>query len=371
MKLTLIFLALTTASNAQLPNLSDFFLQLPVGKGTKMDTIKSDLSLYQSEFFTQKDNAYVFHTPVKPPNAAHSPGTKTVRTELREVQTWQCNSGDHSLKFTAKITSVSPNKQSVIIAQIHDGHVPNLFIRYEQGTLNAFVNRKRHELAPMSLNEVFSMEILSKDAFATVFLNGKQVLQPIQLDTKGAEVYFKAGSYQQATTEDDSADSVAEVYFYDIHIDHENNQSGGAYNYQGSTDTTPTEFSPPPPGDSDEKSDEESEKSDEDSVEPTQNDDSSENTKPVYTNNSAASKESESRSKLKSEKKKNRESKRKQKKLRKQNKQKKNDEKSEDSQAEKKEKISEPTETTTVENFQAGTYNTEAANKSDCKQNIN
>ncbi|KAJ3213597.1 hypothetical protein HK099_007277 [Clydaea vesicula] len=240
-----------------LPDLKNFKLQLPVGpRNDKILEITNDkLPSYSSEFFKKNSQgtAYVFHTPVWPPAQpenglvpAHTSGSKTTRTELREIvpESWNFNVGFHSLKIKeavilapTKDDSSNPKANQIIVAQILSGSYPLVNIRYYTGnTIVAVINDDEDDDAQTIstnyvLGTIFEAEIRVNNGEVKIFFNGVEKISKSKMTTKSTNrenCYFKAGSYGQVAPvtdgkeESEINEQYSEVLLYDLEVKHEN-----------------------------------------------------------------------------------------------------------------------------------------------------
>jgi hypothetical protein len=151
-----------------------------------------------------------------PMNGGTTPNSNYPRVELRERNadgsnaSWNGRSGNHSLSGTTKVTHFPPNKQEVVVAQIHDTSGVSstaigdrLQVRVQGSNWTLSINGSELStpiLTGYSLGTYVAWSIAVNGTVVTVKLNGstKYNATPSSWPTSG--MYFKTGCYSQSST---------------------------------------------------------------------------------------------------------------------------------------------------------------------------
>jgi len=233
-------------------------LTLPVDEDGKpgVDEVEAaDLDNYSSRYwyhpalgqitrggYVAEGDETVFWTPAN--GNATTEGSSFPRTEMREQTVLGNNkanwglTGTHVQRGTVVVTSVhSPLKSGgrtvVFFGQLHSvGTVPPiklLFQRLANGTTEVLSNYNTKQTAgasrnsplkvPMKLGEKFTYEIRLIDGVVTTIVNDTVLdVRDMNKAWKGAQLYFKAGSYLGNNAK--SARGAAEVVYSNIDVIH-------------------------------------------------------------------------------------------------------------------------------------------------------
>ena len=219
-------------------NLGIWQLQLPIGSPGSPDTISSS-SLeggYSSKYFytDTSDGAMTFWAPEK---GVTTPNSNFARSELREMNSngsaanWRL-SGTHTLNATLRVTKVP---SSVAIGQIKIGSplesgVPTstkptleMYYRSNGNIVVGLENSPEggqtpYTIANVPLGTKFSYQIKATGTTLTVTINGTAHSWPLNSAFLPYGQYFKAGSYNQSSSE--STTIGAEVKFYSLSVTH-------------------------------------------------------------------------------------------------------------------------------------------------------
>jgi hypothetical protein len=218
-------------------NLSVWSLQLPIGSPGSPTTIPpsqlkgADGYENPSYFWTDKnDGSMTFWAPEK---GVTTPNSKYARSELREMNSngsaadWKL-SGSHKLTATLRIPQVTTN---VCVGQIHLGSggpstKPLLELYYRPngdiiaGTENSPEGGQTlHTIGNVPLGTKWDYVIgVSGGNKITVTVNGKTTTYSIPSSFNSYRMYFKAGSYNQSSS--NSTSKGAKVKFYVLTIAH-------------------------------------------------------------------------------------------------------------------------------------------------------
>jgi Alginate lyase len=217
-------------------DLSVWELQLPIGSPGSPTTIPSsqlkgaDGYTNPAYFWTDKnDGSMTFWDPEA---GVTTPNSNYARSELREMNTngsaadWSL-SGTHKLSATLRIPSVT---SSVCVGQIHLGSggsstKPLLELYYHSngdivlGLENSpDGGQTSHTLTNVSIGTQWSYVIAIVDDEIQITVNGAEHSYPIASGFKAYHQYFKAGDYNQSSS--DSTSKGAKVKFYALNVQH-------------------------------------------------------------------------------------------------------------------------------------------------------
>jgi Alginate lyase len=217
-------------------DLSGWQLQLPVGSPGSPTTISSSqlqgAGGYQDPYFytDTADGAMAFWAPEQGVTTPHS---NFARSEFREMNPgggsadWQL-AGSHQLSATLKVAQVT---KSVCVGQIHLGSggpstKPLLELYYQSdgsitlGTENSpDGGQTRHPVGNVALGETWSYTIaVSGGNTINLTVNGQKTSYPIDSSFNQYAMYFKAGSYNQSSS--NSTTNGAKVEFYALTVSH-------------------------------------------------------------------------------------------------------------------------------------------------------
>jgi hypothetical protein len=217
-------------------DLSVWQLQEPVGSPGSPTTIPSSrlqgADGYQDAYFytDKRDGAMTFWAPEKGVTTPHS---NYARSELREMNRsgsaadWSL-SGSHRMSATLRVVSVTKN---VCVGQIHLGSggsstKPLLELYYHSdgdivlGTENSpSGGQTPHDVGHVPVGKTWSYTIaVSGGDTIDLTVNGSTTHYPIPSSFFFYKQYFKAGSYNQSSS--DSTTNGARVAFYGLNVSH-------------------------------------------------------------------------------------------------------------------------------------------------------
>lgn len=217
-------------------NLSVWELQEPVGSPGSPRTIPSSQlqgpkGYQDSYFYTDKnDGAMTFWAPEK---GVTTPNSNYARSELRETNSdgseaeWKL-AGSHQLQATLRVVSVTDH---VCVGQIHLGTggsstKPLVELYYFNngdivlGTENSpSGGQTTHRIANVPVGTRWSYTIAVTGGNTVVLtVNGKTTKYPIPSSFDAYHMYFKAGSYNQSSS--NSTTRGARVAFYALTVHH-------------------------------------------------------------------------------------------------------------------------------------------------------
>ena len=217
-------------------NLSVWELQEPVGSPGSPRTIPSSqlqgAKGYQDSYFytDTHDGAMTFWAPEK---GVTTPNSNYARSELREMNSdgsdadWKL-AGSHQLQATLRVVSVTNH---VCVGQIHLGTggsstkpLVELYY-YNNGNIVLGVENSpsggqtAHQIANVPVGTQWSYTIAVAGGNTVVLtVNGKTTRYPIPSSFDRYNMYFKAGSYNQSSS--DSTTKGARVAFYALTVHH-------------------------------------------------------------------------------------------------------------------------------------------------------
>jgi hypothetical protein len=211
-------------------NLSIWQLQLPTGSPGKPDTIPSSqlkgAGGYSNPayFWTDKnDGSMTFWAPEK---GVTTPNSNYARSELRENGEWTL-AGNHTLSAQLRIPSVTKN---VCVGQVHLGSggsstKPLLELYYRPngdiylGTENSPAGGQTlHKVGNVALGVKWTYVINVTGNKINLTVNGSKTSYSIPSSFNPYKQYFKAGSYNQSSS--DSTSKGAKVKFYALTVAH-------------------------------------------------------------------------------------------------------------------------------------------------------
>ncbi|RAJ58342.1 alginate lyase [Streptomyces sp. Amel2xB2] len=217
-------------------DLSTWELQEPVGSPGSPTTIPSSKlqgadGFQDSYFYTDgKDGAMTFWAPEK---GVHTPNSKYARSELRETDKdgspadWSLD-GSHRLEATLRVVSVTSN---VCVGQIHLGSggpstKPLVELYYRSngdialGTENSpDGGQTLHDVGNVPVGKTWSYSIgVSGGDTIDLKVNDSTTHYKIPSSFDQYNQYFKAGSYNQSSS--DSTEKGARVGFYGLDVSH-------------------------------------------------------------------------------------------------------------------------------------------------------
>jgi hypothetical protein len=226
-----------TAGNAQLPaqviNLSNWKLQLPIGQEEKPTEIKQPaLATYKSaEYFTVVNGGIRFRAPV---NGVTTSGSLYPRSELREMTnsgadqaSWSTSTGTHTMFLDQSITAVPATKKHVVAGQIHDGSDDVIVIRLEYPKLFIDIGGTQGPIldANYTLGKRFTIKFEANGGQMKVYYNNNTT--PAHTYRKNvSSAYFKAGAYTQSNCTKEpaslcNANNYGEVIIYKTEVSHQ------------------------------------------------------------------------------------------------------------------------------------------------------
>jgi hypothetical protein len=217
-------------------NLAVWSLQLPIGSPGSPTTIPpaqlkgANGYANPSYFWTDKnDGSMTFWAPEK---GVTTPNSNYARSELREMNAngsaadWPL-SGNHTLNAQLRIVSVTKN---VCVGQVHLGSggsstKPLLELYYRPtgdiilGTENSpSGGQTLHTVGTVSLGTKWTYAINVSGNTINLTVNGNKTSYPIPSSFNPYKQYFKAGSYNQSSS--DSTTNGAKVKFYALTVAH-------------------------------------------------------------------------------------------------------------------------------------------------------
>ncbi|MYV37632.1 polysaccharide lyase family 7 protein [Streptomyces sp. SID1328] len=217
-------------------DLSVWQLQEPVGSPGSPTTISSSrlrgANGYQDAYFytDTRDGAMTFWAPEK---GVTTPNSNYARSELREMNRdggaadWALG-GTHRMNATLRVVSVTKN---VCVGQIHLGSggsstKPLLELYYHAdgdivlGTENSpSGGQTPHTVGHVSLGRTWTYSIaVTGGNTIELTVNGSTTRYPIPASFNPYKQYFKAGSYNQSSS--DSTTNGARVAFYGLTVQH-------------------------------------------------------------------------------------------------------------------------------------------------------
>lgn len=179
-------------------------------------------------FYVTSDGLRV-HFQVPMNGGRTSTNTKYPRSELREYKSdnttkasWSGSSGTHIMSGVTRVIHMAPEKQEMVVAQIHDGSDDTLQIRVEGTTWRASINGTEHAtvLGTFSWGTDVAWEIRVASGTLTIKINGttKITTNP----GYGSGQYFKVGCYaqQNSTDQDNDPTDYASCELRDLVVSH-------------------------------------------------------------------------------------------------------------------------------------------------------
>nr|WP_221376984.1 polysaccharide lyase family 7 protein [Actinoplanes polyasparticus] len=217
-------------------NLSVWSLQLPIGSPGAPQTIQpaqlKGANGYSNPtyFWTDKnDGSMTFWAPEK---GVTTPNSKYARSELREMNTngsaanWAL-AGNHTLSADLRIVSVTKN---VAVGQVKLGtggpSTKPLLELYYRANGDIYLGQQRsptdgqtlHKLGNVALGQRWTYVLNVRGNQASVTINGSRTNYTIPSSFNPYKQYFKAGSYNQSSSE--STSNGAKVKFYSLTVSH-------------------------------------------------------------------------------------------------------------------------------------------------------
>lgn len=183
-------------------------------------------------FYPNADNSgVVFRVYMN--GAKTSSNTKYPRCELREYNSnmstkaaWSGSSGTHILQADARVMHLAPNKQEVVVGQMHDGSDDTLQIRSEgadgSAVWRASINGTEHATSLVTSYSygtwvTYKTELIN--GALKIYINGTQKISTSP--GYGSGQYFKAGCYAQQNVDNgNSASEYAEVELRNLIVTH-------------------------------------------------------------------------------------------------------------------------------------------------------
>jgi len=217
-------------------NLAVWSLQLPIGSPGSPETIPparlKGAGGYTNPayFWTDKnDGSMTFWAPEK---GVTTPNSNYARSELREMNSngsaadWPL-AGNHTLSAELRIVSVTKN---VAVGQVKLGtggtSTKPLLELYYRPNGDIYLGQQRsptdgqtlHKVGNVALGQRWTYVINVSGNQATLTINGSRTTYPIPSSFNPYKQYFKAGSYNQSSSE--STTNGAKVKFYNLTINH-------------------------------------------------------------------------------------------------------------------------------------------------------
>jgi hypothetical protein len=216
-------------------NLSVWELQEPIGSAGSPTTIspsrlKGATGFQDAYFYTDKtDGSMTFWDPE---NGVHTPNSSYSRSELREMNasgsaaSWGLP-GTHKLSATVKVTKVP---SSVCVGQIHasegSGTTKPLLELYYHSNGDIYLGTENspdggqtlHYITNVALGAHFTYVINVTGNKINLTVNGARTSYSIPSSFNAYKQYFKAGSYNQSSS--DSTSNGAKVKFYALTVAH-------------------------------------------------------------------------------------------------------------------------------------------------------
>ena len=193
-------------------DLDNWALAIPVAPAAEIK--QPALSTYRSQYLDVNylGNGVKFTTPT---NGAIQPGSDYPRTELRQTETWNSDTGTHKLEITESINILPAGYPSAIIAQIHDA---DRYIAVTQiNGPKIYIKIADTEAAVLDDNytrgQIFTMTWTVSNNQLTVQYNTRP---PAVIPIRCAGCYYKAGVYDQQVT--DTPGDVAQATIYELKV---------------------------------------------------------------------------------------------------------------------------------------------------------
>jgi hypothetical protein len=158
-------------------------------------------------FYTTSDGAVHFQVPMN--GGRTTANTKYPRVEFRELKSdgvtkasWSGASGTHLLAGRTKMVHFAPQKQEMVVAQVHDAEDDTLQLRIEGTTWRLSVNGtvQSSSLGTFSTGTYVDWEIKIVNGTLTVKING--TVKHTSSPGWGSGQYFKTGAYPQQNQAD-------------------------------------------------------------------------------------------------------------------------------------------------------------------------
>jgi hypothetical protein len=209
-------------------DLSHWDLTLPDSKPTTIRASRIAAGYTSPNFYTGDDGAMVFWSPS---TGGHTANSTHTRSELREQidpvtshLNWHC-AGDHIMHNRCKVLQVGETGE-VIIGQIHgapSGANPVCKIYWTKGQLTARCHtdpsssrEPKYALGKAPLGSMIDYTIEMKDGLLIVTAGGVTATQDDNAGWGEAEMYFKAGCYNQDIAADQPDTVGCRVAFYSL-----------------------------------------------------------------------------------------------------------------------------------------------------------
>lgn len=160
-------------------------------------------------FYVTDDNLRV-HFQVPMNGGRTSTNTKYPRCELREYQgsskaSWSGSSGTHIMSGVTRVIHMAPDKQEMVVAQIHDGSDDTLQIRVHGTSWLCSINGEfQGDFGSFAWGVDVAWEIRVDEGQLQIRINGN-----LEIDTDpgyGSGQYFKVGCYAQQNSRDQDND---------------------------------------------------------------------------------------------------------------------------------------------------------------------
>lgn len=214
----------------RLLDLKNWYLTLPTGKQKDPDCIfqpRLESFVHPKSFYVnEKKDAIVFRAHC---GAVTTKSSRYGRSELRECTNggkdkaaWDTGKGEHTITYTASVNELPVAKPSVIVGQIHATKKYLILIKLYKDKLQVQHNGKLIGTLDgnLQLGKKFSIKINVKDNITNIYYNDMTKVK-VRVSAKASDCYFKVGSYvQSSTSTGDKAHACAEVWLYDLKVEH-------------------------------------------------------------------------------------------------------------------------------------------------------
>lgn len=214
----------------RLLDLKNWYLTLPTGKQKDPDCVfqpRLDSFVHPRFFFVnEKKDAVVFRAHC---GAVTTKNARYGRSELRECTNggkdkaaWDTGKGEHTMTYSAIVKELPVAKPSAIVGQIHATKKYLILIKLRKNKLQVQHNGKLVGTLDgnFELGKTFSIKINVKDNITNIYYNDMTKVK-VRVSAKASDCYFKVGSYlQSSTSTGDKADACAEVWLYNLKVEH-------------------------------------------------------------------------------------------------------------------------------------------------------
>ncbi|MEN9328004.1 MAG: hypothetical protein RI947_812 [Candidatus Parcubacteria bacterium] len=222
---------------AQILNLTNWKITLPIGSGSPTEIKQPQLNTYMIDPWFKVNSTcdgiqFRAHTsaPVTTANSSYP------RSELREMinnglanAAWSNSSGTHTMFIEEAITAVPKGKKHVVAGQIHDGSSDVIVIRLEFPKLFVDIGGTEGSILDPAyiLGKKFTVKFVASGGKISIYYNGSSTAAHTITKTI-SNSYFKAGAYTQSNCSREqaagtlcAADNYGEVIIYNLSVTHQ------------------------------------------------------------------------------------------------------------------------------------------------------